>query len=80
MTARKCCEDQLSGVRMARVHRQLRAVPDRRNNRVHVVKLQLRIDALTIEVHRHSHDIHVACALAVTHQGTLNTVSARHDA
>jgi hypothetical protein len=42
----------------------------------HVGEVELRVDALRVDVHRHRHDVHVAGALAVAEQRALDAVRA----
>ena len=45
-------------------------------NLTHITKIKLWIDALTKQVHRHDHNIHIAGTLTITKQGTLDTICA----
>ena len=65
MTAGESGEYELSCVGMARMDRQLRAFTSHRANLIHVREIQQRVHALTVEIHRHGHDVHVARALAI---------------
>ena len=80
VASRKRGENQLAGVRMARVHRQLRAFSGDGTDLIHARKIKLGIYALAVEIHRHGHNVHIACPLTVAEQSALDTVRARHDA
>jgi hypothetical protein len=64
---------------MTRVNGQLRAGFDGLDNLVHGRKIQLRFHALAVQIHGHGHDVHVAGALAIAHERTLDPVGAGHD-
>ena len=64
---------------MAWVHGELGALPDSGDNGIHMFEAKPGVDALAVEVHGHGHNIHVAGALAVAHQGALDPVRPRHN-
>ena len=78
VTAGESREYELSRVRMARVNRQLRAFTGYRANLIHVSEIQHRVHALTVEIHRHSHDVHIARPLTVAQQRAFHPVCTRH--
>ena len=80
MTAGESGEYELSCVGMARMDRQLRAFTSHRANLIHVREIQQRVHALTVEIHRHGHDVHVAGALAIAQQRAFHPVRTRHHA
>ena len=59
---------------MARVHRQLRALPHRLDNLVHLAQVQAGVHPLAVKVHGHGDNVHVAGALTVAHQCALDPV------
>ena len=71
---------QLARIGMPRVHRQLRTFFDRLDNLIHLAEIQSGIHTLTVEIHRHSHDIHIASALAIAHQRAFYPVCPGHNA
>ena len=74
----KCSKNQIARVGLTRVHVNLRAFSDHRNNAIHVMQIKARINALTVKIHRHDHDVHVAGTLTVAKQGSFNTLSTCH--
>ena len=62
------------------MHRQLRALLGGLDNFVHMAQLQLRVNALAVQIQRHGNDVHVAGTLTVPHQRAFYTVSAGHHA
>ena len=48
------------------------------DNFVHIGQVQAGIYALAVEVHCHSDNVHIACALAVAQQRTLNPIGTGH--
>ena len=63
---------------MPRVHRQRRAVFGRPDDGADVAEIELRIDALRVQVHRQRHEAHVAGPLAVAEQAALDAIRAGH--
>src|SRR5512132_1757727 len=78
MRAGKRGEHELAGVRMPRMHGQRRAVFRRANHRTDVAEIELRIDALRLQVQRERHEAHVAGALAVAEKATFDAIGAGH--
>ena len=78
MTAGERREYELSCVRMARMNRQLRAFTGYRANFIHVSEIQHRVHALTVEIHRHGHDVHIARPLTVAQQRAFHPACTRH--
>ena len=70
--------DEVAGVRVARVDRQLGAVLDGPAHLVDVGDVDLRVDALAEQVHRQGDQADVAGALAVAEQAALDPVGAGH--
>ena len=70
--------DQVAGVGVARVDRQLGAVLHRAPDLVDVGEVDLRVDALAEEVHAQRDQVDVAGALAVAEQAALDPVGAGH--
>ena len=60
------------------MHRQLVAGFHHFHDPVHIAKVEIRADALAVEVHRQRHQADVARALAVTKQTALHAVCPRH--
>ena len=79
MAAGERGEHQIARVRLSRVYINLSAAFDHSHDLVHIPEVQLRVDALAVQIHRHYHDVHIACALAVAQQGSLDAVRAGHD-
>ena len=71
-------KNQIARVGLTRVHVNLRAFSDHRNNAIHVMQIKGRGDALTVKIHRHDHDVHVAGTLTVAEQGSFNPLSTCH--
>ena len=71
---------QVADIRMAWVNRNLIALFDDFAHAVDVREVQLRVDALGVEVECHSHQIDVTGALTVTEQATFNAIGASHQA
>jgi hypothetical protein len=71
--------DEVAGVGVTRVHRQLVAVLDGVPNGVDVGEVQPRVHALRIQVQRHVDEVQVAGALAVAEEAALQPVGAGHD-
>ena len=76
--ARERGVDELAGVRMARVDRQLVARLDDRLRLVDLREVEPGIDALGEEVQRQRHEVDVAGALAVSEERPLDALGARH--
>ncbi|CAM5322131.1 hypothetical protein SSTU70S_05177 [Stutzerimonas stutzeri] len=72
--------DQIADVGMARMDRQLIAFLDHLAHGIDVGEVQLRIDALGVEVQRHGDEVDVAGGLAVTEQAAFDPVGAGHKA
>ena len=70
--------DEVAGVGVARVDRQLGAVLDGAADLVDVGEVDLRVDALAEQVHPQRHQVDVAGALAVAEQAALDPVGAGH--
>ncbi|CAM2148194.1 hypothetical protein PT2222_10426 [Paraburkholderia tropica] len=77
MRARKRREHEVARVRMARMHGQLIAALDHTAHGVDVRKIEARIDALRVEIHRERDEIDVAGAFAVAEETAFDTVRAR---
>ena len=75
--ARERGEDQVATVRGTLVHLQLVAVLDGLADTVDVREINLRVNALGVQVQAQGHQVDVTGALAVTEQATLDAVSAR---
>ena len=75
----KGSEHEVTGVRVARVHRQLRAFLDRACDAVDIRKIEPRIDALRVEVQGERDQIDVSGALAVAEQAALDPFGAGHE-
>ena len=71
-------EDELAGIRMPRMHRQRRAVLGGADDGADVGEIELRIDALRVQVHRQRDEAHVAGALAIAEQAAFDAIRARH--
>ena len=78
MGPRERGEHQFAGVRMARVHRQRRAVFGGADDRADVAEIELRIDALRVQVHRQRHQAHVARSLPIAEQAALHPIRTSH--
>ena len=72
--------DELAGVRMARMDRQLVALLDDRLRLVDLRQVEPRIDALREQVERQRDEVDVAGALAVPEQRPLDPLGAGHQA
>ena len=72
--------DQVAGVRMARMHRQLVAMLDGAADLVDVGEVQPGCHALRVEIQRDVHQVEVAGALAVAEQAAFEAVGAGHHA
>ena len=70
--------DEVAGVRVSRVDRQLGAVLDRPADLVDVGEVDLRVDALAEEVHAEGDQADVAGALAVAEEAALDAIGAGH--
>ena len=68
--------DEVADVGGARRGLHLRAVLDRAADRIHVGEVNARVDALAEQVQAQGHQIHVAGALALAQQATLDAVRA----
>jgi len=62
------------------MHRQLGATLDHADDAIHARQIELRVDALAVDIHRHGNDIHVAGAFAIAEQGALDPIGTGHDA
>ncbi len=71
-------EHQIARIRMARVHRQLVAILNQLAHGVDVRKVQARVHALRVQVHRQRDQIDVTSALAVTKQAALDAIRTGH--
>ena len=76
---RKCRKHQFAGIRMPRMYRQLRARLHHPNDFVHLGEIEARVDALTVEIHGHRHDVHVAGTFPIAQQAAFHPLRARHD-
>ena len=56
------------------------AIFHRLDHRVDVREIELRIDALRVQIERHRHEIDIAGALAIAEQAAFDAVGARHQA
>ena len=63
---------------MAWMNRQLRAFTGHRANLIHAGEIQQRVHTLTVEIHRHGHDVHIARPLTVAQQRAFHPVCTRH--
>jgi hypothetical protein len=72
--------DQVADVRVTWVHRHLVALFDDLAHAVDVGEVQLRVDALGVEVQRQGHQVDVTGALAVAEQAAFDAVGAGHQA
>ena len=70
--------NKVAGVGVARVHRQLRAFLDGARNAVDVGKIELRVDALRVEIEREGDKIDVAGAFAVSEETALDALGTGH--
>ncbi|CAB4920730.1 unannotated protein [freshwater metagenome] len=70
--------DEVAAVRMTFVHRDLVAVLDRSPHFIDVAEIDLRIDALAVEVHAEGDEADVAGALAVAEQAALDAIGTGH--
>ena len=80
MAARERGVDEIAGPRMTRMHGHVGAALVDLDDAAHVGEVELRIDALRVEIHGHRDDVHVARALAVAEQRALDAVGAREQA
>ena len=71
--------DEVAGVRVAGVHGQAVAVLGDAAQGVDVGDVELGVDAVGEQVHRHVDEVEVAGALAVAEQRALDAVGAGHD-
>ena len=71
---------QLTRIRVARMGFDLGAVFDGLDDASHVRQIDLGIHTLRIQIHRAGHQVHVAGALAVAEQRSLDPVGARQQA
>src|SRR3546814_9393154 len=78
MAARKGGEDEIAGIRRARMDGQVGAVIDRVHHRVDVREIEPRMHALRVHVERDRHEIAIAGALAIAEQTALDAIGARH--
>ena len=69
---------EVADVGMTRMNGQLVAGFRAMRDRVDVGKVELRIDALGVQVHRERHDVDVAGALTVTEQRAFHALGASH--
>src|SRR5690606_37493619 len=72
--------NQVADVRVARVHLDLVALFDDFAHAVDVGEVQLRVNALGVQVQCHGHEIDVAGTLAVAEQAAFDTIRASHQA
>ena len=76
VAAREGGVDHLADPRMTRMDRNVGAVVDHLDDLVRPRQVQLRIDALAVEVHCQGDDVHVAGALAVAQQRAFDALGA----
>ena len=77
--ARKRGVDELAGIGVARMDRQLVAVLDGTDDLVDVGDDEPRIDPLAEQVQRQGHDIDIAGALAIAEERALDPLRTGHD-
>jgi len=77
MGAGKGGKDQLTGIRVARMQRQLITRRHRLNHLLHIAEIKPRRHALGVEIQRQRHQINVAGALAVAKQAALDAIGPR---
>jgi hypothetical protein len=63
---------------MARMYGQLVAVFCTARRLIDVREIQLRMNALCIEIHRERHDVHVPSALAISEQRAFDAIGSCH--
>ena len=73
-------EHQVARIGMALVHLHLRALLKHPADVADMGKIELRVDALRIQIHGDDHDVDVAGALAVAEQRAFHALGARHHA
>jgi hypothetical protein len=78
MRARERGEHELAGVRMARVYRKVGAVLGSADDFAHVREIEVRPDALRVQVHSERDEADVARAFAVAEQAAFDAIRARH--
>ena len=70
--------DEVAAIRMALVNRDLIAVLDGAAHLVDIAEIDLRIDALAVEIHAQCDEADVAGALAIAEQAALDAIGAGH--
>ena len=78
MATRECGKHQVASIGLPGMNLYLRAGLANRANFVHVAEIQQRIYTLTVQVHGHGNDVHIASALAIAQQGAFNTIGTGH--
>ena len=73
-------EDQFAGVRLARRHGHAGAALIHFADGVEVGEIELRVDAVHVEVQRHGDDVEIAGALAVAEERAFDAVRAGQQA
>ena len=79
MTAGESAEDQIARIGMARVGLDIGDLLHQGNNLLHPRKVDLRIDALAVQVHPGGDQIHVPGPFAVAQQGAFHSIRTGHD-
>ena len=79
MRAREARVHEVTDVGDARGGLHLRAVLDRATDRIHIREVNARVDALAEQVQAQGHQVHVAGALALAQQATLDAVRASQE-
>ena len=71
-------EHQLTGIRMARMHRQAGALLNQLAHLVDIGKIQPGVHALRIQVHRQGHQVNIAGTLAIAKQAAFHPIGTGH--
>ena len=78
MRARKCGEDQVTGIRMAVGHMHTRNTLIRCARMLQIAKVELGVDALCVEVQRNGYDVEISSAFAVAEKRAFDAIRASH--
>lgn len=76
MAAAEGGEDKFARIRLARRHGHAGGALIHLDEAIHVAKVELRVHAVHVQIHRNLHDVEIAGALAVSKQRALDTIRA----
>lgn len=76
---RKCRENKLAGIRMARMDRQVIALRHNVNDPLEVAEIQMRLDALRVQIKRKVDKVDVSCPFTIPKQATFDAVRSSKD-